>query len=173
MHFVNDNSGFAFENLPSKSPLHRHRHSRKPWTRFINGDNQHLAVPEVICAVDFVDKLLQFDHQDRPTAKEAMVSAHLVNCSCHIYEMLLLIRLLLDSSGPSIFQSCEKCRKQQDSHLKLHVMNPQVLISVSLLAKSIVLCVCVCLCALGETVGILFDMETATFLLENFSHMLE
>nr|ABF70009.1 casein kinase II alpha subunit (protein kinase), putative [Musa acuminata] len=52
------------------------RHSRKPWTRFINGDNQHLAVPEV--AVDFVDKLLQYDHQDRPTAKEAMAHAYFI-----------------------------------------------------------------------------------------------
>lgn len=51
------------------------RHSRKPWTRFINGDNQHLAVPE---AVDFVDKLLQYDHQDRPTAKEAMAHAYFI-----------------------------------------------------------------------------------------------
>ncbi|KAK4410064.1 Casein kinase II subunit alpha-4, chloroplastic [Sesamum angolense] len=45
------------------------RHSRKPWTKFINADNQHLAVPE---AIDFVDKLLRYDHQERPTAKEAM-----------------------------------------------------------------------------------------------------
>ncbi|KAF9621225.1 hypothetical protein IFM89_016719 [Coptis chinensis] len=46
------------------------RHSRKPWTKFINADNQHLAIPE---AVDFLDKLLRYDHQERPTAKEAMV----------------------------------------------------------------------------------------------------
>uniref|UniRef100_A0A7N2R6R6 non-specific serine/threonine protein kinase n=1 Tax=Quercus lobata TaxID=97700 RepID=A0A7N2R6R6_QUELO len=45
------------------------RHSRKPWSKFINVDNQHLALPE---AVDFVDKLLRYDHQERPTAKEAM-----------------------------------------------------------------------------------------------------
>ncbi|KAL8211070.1 hypothetical protein R6Q57_005507 [Mikania cordata] len=45
------------------------RHSRKPWTKFINSDNQHLAVPE---AIDFLDKLLCYDHQERPTAKEAM-----------------------------------------------------------------------------------------------------
>ncbi|XP_057414999.1 casein kinase II subunit alpha-like [Lotus japonicus] len=45
------------------------RHSRKPWAKFINVENQHLAVPE---AVDFVDKLLRYDHQERPTAKEAM-----------------------------------------------------------------------------------------------------
>nr|GMD49722.1 casein kinase II subunit alpha-2-like [Ipomoea batatas] len=46
------------------------RHSRKPWSKFINAENQHLAVPE---AIDFVDKLLRYDHQERPTAKEAMV----------------------------------------------------------------------------------------------------
>ncbi|KAL9357202.1 hypothetical protein Peur_050455 [Populus x canadensis] len=45
------------------------RHSRKPWSKFTNADNQHLAVPE---AVDFLDKLLRYDHLERPTAKEAM-----------------------------------------------------------------------------------------------------
>ncbi|XP_076932047.1 casein kinase II subunit alpha-like [Bidens hawaiensis] len=45
------------------------RHSRKPWSKFVNSDNQHLAVPE---AIDFLDKLLRYDHQERPTAKEAM-----------------------------------------------------------------------------------------------------
>ncbi|KAJ7196723.1 hypothetical protein O6H91_Y506900 [Diphasiastrum complanatum] len=45
------------------------RHSRKPWSKFINADNQHLVVPE---AVDFLDKLLRYDHQDRLTASEAM-----------------------------------------------------------------------------------------------------
>ena len=74
----------------------KYRHSRKPWSKFINVDNQHLALPEVdfiisdfftevlnvifnaftfyfLKAVDFVDKLLRYDHQERPTAKEAMV----------------------------------------------------------------------------------------------------
>ncbi|WMV18301.1 hypothetical protein MTR67_011686, partial [Solanum verrucosum] len=45
------------------------RHSRKPWSKFINADNQHLVSPE---AIDFLDKLLRYDHQDRLTAKEAM-----------------------------------------------------------------------------------------------------
>ncbi|XP_057493111.1 casein kinase II subunit alpha-1-like isoform X2 [Actinidia eriantha] len=45
------------------------RHSRKPWSKFINADNQHLVSPE---AIDFLDKLLCYDHQDRLTAKEAM-----------------------------------------------------------------------------------------------------
>ncbi|KAG8384297.1 hypothetical protein BUALT_Bualt04G0103700 [Buddleja alternifolia] len=46
------------------------RHSRKPWSKFVNADNQHLVSPE---AIDFLDKLLRYDHQDRLTAKEAMV----------------------------------------------------------------------------------------------------
>ncbi|PNY13723.1 casein kinase ii subunit alpha chloroplastic-like [Trifolium pratense] len=45
------------------------RHGRKPWTKFIGVDTKHLAVPE---AIDFVDKLLRYDHEERPTAKEAM-----------------------------------------------------------------------------------------------------
>ncbi|KAH9535796.1 hypothetical protein CY35_17G072500 [Sphagnum magellanicum] len=49
------------------------RHSRKPWSKFINADNQHLVVPE---AVDFLDKLLRYDHQDRLTAREAMAHSY-------------------------------------------------------------------------------------------------
>jgi casein kinase II subunit alpha len=45
------------------------RHSKKQFGKFINPDNQHLASPE---AIDFLDKLLRYDHQERPTAKEAM-----------------------------------------------------------------------------------------------------
>ncbi|KAK6923122.1 Protein kinase domain [Dillenia turbinata] len=45
------------------------RHSRKPWSKFMNADNQHLVSPE---AIDFLDKLLRYDHQDRLTAREAM-----------------------------------------------------------------------------------------------------
>lgn len=35
-------------------------HQRKPWTKFVNADNQHLVSPE---AFDFLDKLLRYDHQ--------------------------------------------------------------------------------------------------------------
>jgi casein kinase II subunit alpha len=44
-------------------------HSRKRWERFIHAENQHLVTPE---AIDFLDKLLRYDHADRLTAKEAM-----------------------------------------------------------------------------------------------------
>lgn len=42
---------------------------RKSWQSFIKPDNKHLAVPE---AIDFCDKLLRYDHQERLTAREAM-----------------------------------------------------------------------------------------------------
>jgi casein kinase II subunit alpha len=45
------------------------RHSRKAWTRFSNQENSHLVTPE---ALDFLDKLLRYDHQERLTCKEAI-----------------------------------------------------------------------------------------------------
>lgn len=36
------------------------RHSRKPWTKFVSAENQHLVSNE---ALDFLDKLLRYDHQ--------------------------------------------------------------------------------------------------------------
>ncbi|MFH4978451.1 hypothetical protein AB6A40_005160 [Gnathostoma spinigerum] len=45
------------------------RHSKKRWERFVHSENQHLVSPE---AIDFLDKLLRYDHQERLTAKEAM-----------------------------------------------------------------------------------------------------
>ncbi len=47
------------------------RNSKKPWQKFITAENQHLVNDE---AIDFVSKLLRYDHQERLTAKEA--SAH-------------------------------------------------------------------------------------------------
>lgn len=49
------------------------RHSRKRWERFVHSDNQHLVSPE---ALDFLDKLLRYDHQERLTAREAMDHAY-------------------------------------------------------------------------------------------------
>ncbi len=45
------------------------RHSRKRWERFLHSENQHLVSQE---ALDFLDKLLRYDHNERLTAKEAM-----------------------------------------------------------------------------------------------------
>lgn len=45
------------------------RHTRKPWKKFVTSENAHLANPD---AIDFIDKLLRYDHQERLTAQEAM-----------------------------------------------------------------------------------------------------
>lgn len=44
-------------------------HTRKPWTKFVTPDNSHLVSNE---ALDFLDKCLRYDHQERATPKEAM-----------------------------------------------------------------------------------------------------
>merc|ERR1712179_383763 len=45
------------------------RHSKKRWERFVNTENQALVSTE---AIDLLDKLLRYDHQERLTAREAM-----------------------------------------------------------------------------------------------------
>jgi casein kinase II subunit alpha len=46
-----------------------YRYPRKPWSKFINSDNQRFVSNE---AIDFLDKLLRYDHQERLTPLEAM-----------------------------------------------------------------------------------------------------
>ena len=45
------------------------RHSKKAWAKFVTPENRHLVSDE---ALDFVSKLLRYDHQERLTAQEAM-----------------------------------------------------------------------------------------------------
>lgn len=45
------------------------RHTKKPWQRFVAPENQHLVSHE---AIDLLDRLLRYDHQQRLTAQEAM-----------------------------------------------------------------------------------------------------
>lgn len=45
--FYVNNSIFRFQKYSLIPTFSFRRHSRKPWARFINADNQHLAVPEV------------------------------------------------------------------------------------------------------------------------------
>ncbi|RLN56129.1 hypothetical protein BBJ28_00012574 [Nothophytophthora sp. Chile5] len=48
-------------------------HTKKPWEKFITQENKHLVSTE---AIDFLDGLLRYDHQERLTAKEAMQHAY-------------------------------------------------------------------------------------------------
>jgi len=45
------------------------RHSKKRWERFAHSENQHLVSAE---AIDFLDKLLKYDHAERLTARQAI-----------------------------------------------------------------------------------------------------
>ncbi|KAF7911167.1 uncharacterized protein EAF01_002675 [Botrytis porri] len=45
------------------------RFPKKNWHSFVNAENQRFVTNE---AIDFLDKLLRYDHQERLTAKEAM-----------------------------------------------------------------------------------------------------
>uniref|UniRef100_A0A8D0CL33 non-specific serine/threonine protein kinase n=1 Tax=Scleropages formosus TaxID=113540 RepID=A0A8D0CL33_SCLFO len=55
------------------------RHSRKRWERFVHSENQHLVSTE---ALDFLDKLLRYDHQTRLTAREAMEHPYFCESQC-------------------------------------------------------------------------------------------
>ncbi|KAI8826993.1 Pkinase-domain-containing protein [Fimicolochytrium jonesii] len=46
------------------------RYARKPWRRFVTPDNERYISNE---ALDFLDKLLRYDHQERLTPQEAMM----------------------------------------------------------------------------------------------------
>lgn len=49
--------------------LRQNTYERKPWTSFVTDANKDLANSE---ALDFLDKCLRYDHQERLTAQEAM-----------------------------------------------------------------------------------------------------
>ncbi|XP_057960422.1 casein kinase II subunit alpha-2-like isoform X1 [Malania oleifera] len=69
------------------------RHSRKPWSKFIHADNHHLVSQE---AIDFLDKLLRYDHLERLTAREAMVILYgLIFCTWVPVLLLSLIMTLI------------------------------------------------------------------------------
>jgi len=44
-------------------------HAKKPLKRFVTVENKYVATPD---AIDLLEKLLRYDHQERLTAKEAM-----------------------------------------------------------------------------------------------------
>ena len=43
---------------------------KKPWKAFVNDKNEKLITDE---GIDLLDKMLQYDHQLRPTCREAMM----------------------------------------------------------------------------------------------------
>jgi len=49
------------------------RYPRKPWTKFITAENQRYISNE---AIDLLDKLLRYYHQERLTASEAQTQRY-------------------------------------------------------------------------------------------------
>jgi casein kinase II subunit alpha len=49
------------------------RYPRKAWLKFKNSDNERYISHE---AIDFLDRLLRYDHQERLTPREAMDHAY-------------------------------------------------------------------------------------------------
>ncbi len=71
------------------------RHSRKRWERFVHSENQHLVSTE---GLDFLDKLLRYDHQARLTAREAMDHPYFCEFllkTCQILTFTLMFLTLL------------------------------------------------------------------------------
>lgn len=55
------------------------RHSKKRWERFAHNENQHLVSAE---AIDFLDKLLKYDHAERLTARQSMEHPYFCKLNC-------------------------------------------------------------------------------------------
>ena len=54
------------------------RHARRPWSKFANAENNHLVTAE---GMDFLDKLLKYDHQVRPLPpSNVAVMPHVGRC---------------------------------------------------------------------------------------------
>lgn len=102
------------------------RQTRKRWENFVQPENQHLVSPE---ALDLLDKLLRYDHQQRLTAQEAM--EHPYFCKCFIcmcaYVLCLCCNLFLNwlfrdcscisenvESFVNRWKYARKCDKQMD-----------------------------------------------------------
>ena len=53
----------------------------------MHSENQHLISPE---ALDFLDKLLRYDHQERLTAREAMDHPYFCKFLVYFFNFLLV-----------------------------------------------------------------------------------
>ncbi|KAJ7924890.1 kinase-like domain-containing protein [Mycena leptocephala] len=73
---------------------------RQPWTRFVTAENRHLVSTD---AIDYLDKLLRYDHRERLTAKEAEAHPYFTSTSRSV--RLEAISIKGDSVSDSGFAS--------------------------------------------------------------------
>ncbi|KAG6815858.1 hypothetical protein H0H87_010714 [Tephrocybe sp. NHM501043] len=75
------------------------RYPRKPWSRFITSENQRYISNE---AIDFLDKLLRYDHQERLTAREAQTQPYFGAAHLNVQTGKAIQHLRDDTPGASI-----------------------------------------------------------------------
>lgn len=61
------------------------RHARRPWSKFTNSENAHLVTPE---GMDFLDKLLKYDHQVQNCNKLLKYNHQVQNCNRQFQDWL-------------------------------------------------------------------------------------
>ena len=83
------------------------RYPRKPWTRFITSENQRYISNE---AIDFLDKLLRYDHQERLTAREAQAQAYFGMWPLYVVLCIFLF-LIICRPRPDWGSCCTRWRK--------------------------------------------------------------
>merc|ERR1711907_315298 len=92
------------------------RNACKPWDSFVTPRCAHLALPEgpdggqSKDALDFCDKLLRYDHQERPTAKEAMAHPYFAEVAAR--ESAMEVDEKLRGDGKAIDE--EACMAEED-----------------------------------------------------------
>ena len=65
------------------------RWPKQPWTRYTAPDTLPFFTPE---AIDLLEKLLRYDHQERLTAREAQAHAYFSECPFHSGFSLTILR---------------------------------------------------------------------------------
>ncbi|KAJ8248823.1 hypothetical protein GJAV_G00228130 [Gymnothorax javanicus] len=88
--------------------------TRKRWEQFVQSENQHLVSPE---ALDLLDKLLRYDHQQRLTATEAMEHPYFYPVGDEKAGILLLPQLFNPICGRNLF----KCTGTPDQYTIDHI----------------------------------------------------
>ncbi len=74
----------------------------------------HKTLMCLLQAVDFLDNLLQYDHQERLTAREAMVEHLLASVCIHLPTQSLAV--VVNFAGPPIFLPCTSNGDQCPPH---------------------------------------------------------
>lgn len=78
---------------------------RKPWTKFVTAENQRYVSE---AALDFLDRLLRYDHQERILPREAMQHAYFGGLFVFLRDVCLIDEMSVDP----VREECELKRKK-------------------------------------------------------------